>query len=175
MGKFIDIILVSQSGFVHEIIGEVVRTVTSSKYSHAAVRVFDDEPFIIEATGDGIGKVSADYYDNEGILKIVRIPVEEDNYQCIIDTANKLVGGKYGLDDCIIGGATDLFGDDVGEQLAATIDVPGTLDCSALATVMIRCEYPFYASARKPSEVTPEFTNKEICDIPGAQIIIDRG
>lgn len=175
MGKFIDIILVSQSGFIHEIIGEVIRTVTSSKHSHAAVRIFDDEPFIIEATSTGVNKVPADYYNNEKILKIIRIPVEEANYPSIINMADRLVGSKYGIDDCIIGGATDLFGDAVGDELAATIDIPDTMDCSALSTIIIRCEYPFYASAKKPSEVTPGFTDSEVCDIPGAEIIVERG
>ena len=144
----IGFIFISQQGFIHEIIGSVVRYTTHSRFSHVAIG-FED--FIIEAVAPKVKVSEVTKFDGEIQRVILSYNVSDEVYDKCLATAKNYIGTAYGLDDCLIGGLRDFFDVD-----ASALDINDTTDCSALGVIVARVVFPDLLSNTQPCEVTPE-------------------
>ncbi|MCX7781053.1 MAG: hypothetical protein N2491_09110, partial [Negativicutes bacterium] len=70
--------------------------------------------------------------------------------------ANSLVGRPYKPDDCDIRGAAAIFGKEFGEELAKCIAIDGTLNSSAVYTLVFRAMFPEFLQGRPLATITPQ-------------------
>lgn len=159
----ISAIFVSQDGFMHELIGSVVRKATGSQFSHVALG-FDD--CIIEAIAPKVQKSPLDKYDGEQVLTKIELNVTDEQYNRAYEKANALVGLFYGLDDCLIGGIRDVFGDKYSD-IIKRVNNQDTIDCSATYTTVMRDIYPEFIQGQDPCEITPEVAYRATIDLIG--------
>ena len=157
--KNIDVIFVSPEGFIHDVIGEVVRKATNFDYAHVALRLdLHEEHCIVEMIAPHITKAPPDKYDLEKQLLVMPIGVSDsafENIEKFIDMhmTNKT---RYSLASCLAGGVADELGCDVGNETADHwADRFDSMDCSELATRVIRFEFPFFMSNYNPKAITP--------------------
>lgn len=146
-------IFVNQKGFKHWVLSLIVTFFTKGKYGHVAVNVNDK--YIIEAIEGGVRKADVHKFDKEEDKQVISFPLTLEQLHACHAVTDKILGQGYDLDDCVIGGIHDLFGDDVYE-LAEALDNPKTKDCSAVATMYARVIFPFLFLGEEVCAITPE-------------------
>lgn len=152
-------IFVSPDGFIHEAVGDVVRSVTKSKYAHAALALpLYGTEYIVEAIAPCVCLSPGDKYKDEEILRVVEIPVTAKQLRAIQQEVLRLVAKKpaYGLlTDCLAGGIADVFGNEAGEAVAKVICSEKSMDCSRLQAYLIRMAHPEYGGDMSEHIITP--------------------
>lgn len=164
--KTVDFIFVSPDGFIHEMIGGVVRYFTKSKYSHAAIGIElpflgHPEPVIVEMLGRGLLIESYAKYADEVVFCKIPLYFSDENYI----EAQKLVGSfcaskvGYGLfTDCIGGALADFVSEGAGKWWDENVAdrFPQNMDCSELSTRVARIQYPDVCAELDANIVTPQ-------------------
>ncbi len=149
----------------------IVRLVTQSMFAHAAVIIdLGEGETIVEAIYPQVCVSPVDKYDYEAVVTVVTVPVTTEQYTKAVAMARSLVGHLYGLDDCLIGAIHDLLGDEAA-NIVKQIDAKGTVDCSAVVALIIRCAFPDFMAGHATAEVTPQGAYEEIITLPGAEIV----
>lgn len=99
------------------------------------------------------------------VLEILAVPVSNDQYERAVLMADKLVGMAYGLDDCIIGGITDIFGKPAGVLAENLFDWEGSVNCSAVYTLIFRAMFFDFLTDRDSSTITPQVAYEATLDL----------
>lgn len=162
--KVIDFIFVSPSGMAHEIIGSVVRYATDSLYSHTAIRY--DNDFIIESIAPKVCKQAFDKYEILPVEEIdhIRFYLNEDEYQNAVEVGEFYIGWWYGIDKCIVGGAHDVFGENISDWLADKCNGIKSINCSGLGTEIAKSFLYDLKINDDSDEITPEGLHKILLD-----------
>lgn len=126
---------------IKAVAGELVCTITGSCWSHVAIMLADS---IFEAILPDVSFQPKDKYtfENTRRMEVLTIAVSDNSLQKMEKLALKLIkrGTKYGLRDCIAGGASVLFGRKIGRKVALLLNCAGrTADCSETVTRLL-CE-----------------------------------
>ena len=158
--KRVRCIFVSPSGLFHEIIGEVVRFATDSKWSHCAIGLeIDGKDSLVEAVFPKVRIGEFTFYDNEKDKEYIDISVTDEQLVLMVQEAKKIydLGYWYGLNDCLAGGVTDVIGIPEGKEIAELIcHHLRTTDCSELYVRIIRAAFPDFLKGLDSNCVTPE-------------------
>jgi hypothetical protein len=155
-------IFVSPEGLIHEIIGGVVKLVTDSQWAHAAVGLeIDGQEVIIEALAPKVGIHPLNKYDNEPNKCVFEIWLTQEQHELMEVEAKRILEGGYwyGLNDCLAGGARDVFGDKVGQEVAEHLCYgfgERTMDCSEVYVRIIRAAFPDFMCGVDANMITPE-------------------
>lgn len=129
---------------------------TGSLYSHAATRFeVEGEKIIVEAVRPAVRVVTGDFFDDCETIQIISLPITEEQRRAVVKRALELVGKAYGIDDCLIAGANDVFGGRIAEILDC-MNNDDTYNCSGAQTEIIRAAFPKYAQGVNSSRITPE-------------------
>ena len=164
--KYVDFIFVSPEGFIHEVIGGVVKFFTKSKYAHAALgmelpALGFPQPVIAEMYWGGLRIQDYNKFDNELVMRKITLPFEEENYLKAQELVGEFVASKvkYGLlTDCVGGGLADFCGEKYGKWWDEHVadKYPETMDCSELDVRVARIQYPNLCIGMDSNIVTPE-------------------
>lgn len=162
MTKSVKGIWVSQDGFIHDVLGNVVKFVTGGSFAHNAIGIYlpeyNDE-VIIEAIAPRVTVQDKNKYADEFDIYIREIPFSEENFIKAQEYARKLINEskpKYGLfSDCVAG----LFAHKLSKESAnwwAEKFGGNTMDCSEVFAEFVRIQYPEYLSEYEAGAITPE-------------------
>ncbi len=129
---------------------------TGSIYSHAATRFeVEGEKIIVEAVRPAVRVVPGAFFDDCKTIQVVSLLITEEQRRAVVKRALELVGKAYGIDDCLIAGANDVFGGRIAEMLDC-MNNDDTYNCSGAQTELIRAAFPDYAEGVNSSRITPE-------------------
>lgn len=165
-----DLIFVSSGR--HVLTEGLIRGVTGSDYAHAAVGIEIEGAYrIVEAVSPAIRCSPADIFDNAKNLQKISVEITEEQRRNVANEALRLVGRPYGKDDCIIGGAHDVFGNTAASALNGILDDADSLNCSGTQTCLIRKAFTEYMQNIDESTVTQEAARKYALEFfPNAEI-----
>ena len=153
--KTLDLIYVTTGR--HPETEKLICKATRSQYAHAAVRIeIEGKQRIVEAVRPAVRMAPGNAFNDCAIMQVISIPITEEQRLSVVERAFELVGKDYGEDDCIIGGAKDVFGDEVADFLNRHIDKQDSYNCSGTQTELVRAAFPDYALGHDVSKITPE-------------------
>lgn len=155
-------IWVSQDGFIHDVLGNVVKFVTGGAFAHNAIGIYLPEyndDVIIEAISPRVTIQDKNKYADEFDIYTCDIPFSSENFIKAQEYARKLINEskpKYGLfTDCVAG----LLAHKVSREVAnwwAEHTGGNTMDCSEVFAEFVRIQYPDYLSEYEAGAITPE-------------------
>lgn len=163
MTKRVKFFWVSAGGFIHEVIGGVVRFATNSRYAHCAIGIelpeFGGE-VMVEMLMPSIKIQAIDKYQDAPICFVTELPFSEENYVRLQKMLRVYILQKrrYGLfEDCVAGGVSAMISIEAGEWVSDHwAEKFNTTNCSELLTEAIRIEFPHFLSRCSASAVTPD-------------------
>lgn len=163
MSKRVKFFWVSAGGFIHEVIGGVVRFATDSRYAHCAIGIelpeFGGE-VMVEMLMPHIQVQDIHKYDDAPVCFATELPYSDENYARLQEMLRTYITQKrrYGLfEDCVAGGVAAMVSLRAGEWVSDHwAEKFNTTNCSELLTEAIRIEYPQFLSRRSASAVTPD-------------------
>ena len=155
-------IWVSQDGFIHDVIGSVVKFVTGGAFAHNAVGIYLPEyndDVIIESIAPRVALQDKAKYVDEFDIFTVQIQFSEEKFAEAQNYARYLINEKkpkYGLfSDCVAG----LLSSKVSVEAAnwwAERYCGDTMDCSEVFAEFVRIQYPDYMNPYRADAITPE-------------------
>ncbi|MHC1760413.1 MAG: hypothetical protein AB9917_21995 [Negativicutes bacterium] len=135
----------------------LIRKATSSRFAHAALAIdINGHRWIVEAVRPAVRFSFPGLFDHATELQTISVEISEEQRQAVSTKALCLVGQPYGVDDCLIGGAHDLFGDGAAELLDQFLNDDESFNCSGLQTLLVREAFPGYMEGANASMITPE-------------------
>lgn len=159
--SYITGIWVSQDGFIHDVIGSVVKFVTGGDYAHNAIGIYLPEyndDVIIEAIAPKVTVQAKDKYVDEFDIFTLQIPFTEEKFFEAQEYARYLISQniKYGLfTDCIAGLLSTKVSFEAANWWADKYS-RNTMDCSEVFANFIRIQYPDYMEGYMADTITPE-------------------
>jgi hypothetical protein len=135
----------------------LIRKATGSRFSHAAIGItIDGMEWIVEAVRPVVRFSKPDLFQEATELQIITVEVTEAQRIAIAARAILIAGQPYGVDDCIVGGAHDVFGQRAADLLDRFIRDDQSFNCSGLQTILVREAFPEYMAGENISTITPE-------------------
>jgi hypothetical protein len=141
----------------HPTAEKLICKATNSQYSHAAIGVeIDGEYRIVEAVRPAVRIALGSLFDECQIKQIISLPISEVQRQAIVSRVFELVGRQYGVDDCIVSGLHDLFGEQAAALADRFLDAEDTIQCSGAQVYFVRAAFPDFAGDHPENYFTPE-------------------
>lgn len=135
----------------------LIRKATNSRFAHAALALdINGSRWIVEAVRPAVCFSFSNEFDNATELQTISVEITEDQRRAVASKAIALAGQPYGVDDCLIGAAHDMLGDQAAELLDRFINNDESFNCSGLQTLLVREAFPGYMDGVGVSTVTPE-------------------
>lgn len=145
----------------HKVTEKIICEATNSIYSHAAIGVMIEGQYrIVEAVRPAVRIVPGEFFDDCTIKQVISLPITEDQRKKVVDKVLSVVGTPYGVDDCIIGGINQIFGEDAAIIANHVLGNESTIDCSGSQINFVREAFPDFAGDIPANFVTPEQARK---------------
>jgi hypothetical protein len=153
--KTLDLIYVTTGR--HPAMEKLICEATNSEYSHAAIGIeIEGEYRIVEAVRPAVRIAPGNAFDDCPIKQVISLPISEEQRQAVVDKVLELVGTQYGVDDCIVSGLHDVFGEHAAAIADQLLDSDDTIQCSGAQVYFARAAFPDFAGDCPDNHFTPE-------------------
>lgn len=151
----LDLIYVSTGR--HPALEKLICEATNSDYAHAAIGIeIEGQYRIVEAVRPAVRIVAGNAFDDCQIKQVISLSISEEQRQAVTSKVFELVGTQYGVDDCIISGLHDLFGEYAAALADELINAEHTIQCSGAQVEFARAAFPDFAEGYPANYLTPE-------------------
>ncbi|MBP2635569.1 MAG: Permuted papain-like amidase enzyme, YaeF/YiiX, family [Firmicutes bacterium] len=141
----------------HPALEKLICEATNSDYAHAAIGIeIEGQYRIVEAVRPAVRIVDGSAFDNCQIKQVSSLPISEEQRQAVVNKVFDLVGTQYGVDDCIVSGLHDIFGDHAAALVDQLLNSEHTIQCSGAQVELVRVAFPDFAGECPGNYFTPE-------------------